>query len=324
MIVAVAARLVITETRGPRHPLDVRGLVLACGGCLALAWGLVRSADRGWGDPSSGSRSPPGRRLVIAFVAAEHHASFPLVPPSLFRVRSFSAVNGVSVCIYASLSGSVYLMSQFFQLAQHASPLVAALRFVPWPAPGLVIAPLAGAWAGKLGNRPFLVVGMMLHAIALVWFALVVDAYTEYLALCGPLVLSGSASPASSRPCRMRSSPRCRPSAWASPPASTAAFASSAASLGVGARGRPSSPTTAATTPPRPSPRDSSTPSGPAPLLSGLGVIAALLAAPRAARAHTPAAECSRVGSVGGHSLDAGPALPASLLQDRQKSLGDR
>jgi MFS family permease len=82
-------------------------------------------------------------------------------------------------------------MSQFFQIAQHVSPLIAALRFVPWPAPALVVAPLVGSWSAKRGNRPFLVAGMALHAIAMVWFALAAHASTTYLSLCGPLVLSG-------------------------------------------------------------------------------------------------------------------------------------
>ena len=128
---------------------------------------------------------------MIVFVAAENHASFPLVPTNLFRARSFSAANGVSICIYASLSGGVYLMSQFFQIAQHISPIAAALRFVPWPAPALVVAPLVGSWAAKLGNRFFLIVGMTLHTIGMVWFALVIHASTPYIALCAPLVLSG-------------------------------------------------------------------------------------------------------------------------------------
>jgi EmrB/QacA subfamily drug resistance transporter len=191
LLVAVAARIVITETRGPRHPLDVRGVVLVAAGCLGLAWGLVRSADSGWGDPSVWIPMATGAALIVVFIAAERGTAFPLVPTTLFKVRSFSAANGVTVCIYASLSGSVYLMSQFFQIAQHTSPLVAALRFVPWPAPGLVIAPLVGSWSAKRGNRPFLVAGMALHAIAMVWFAVAAHASASYLSLCGPLVLSG-------------------------------------------------------------------------------------------------------------------------------------
>lgn len=191
LIVAIAMWLVVTETQGPRHPLDVRGLVLASTGCLGLAWGLVRSADKGWDDPAVWLPLAIGVVLLAGFVVAEHLASFPLMPTSLFKARGFSAANGVSIGIYGSLSGGVYLMSQFFQIAQHASPLMAALRFVPWPAPALVVAPLVGSWAATLGNRFFLVIGMAMNTIGLVWFALVAHASTPYLELVWPLILSG-------------------------------------------------------------------------------------------------------------------------------------
>ena len=191
VIVAIVTRLVVTETHGPRHPLDIRGLVLVSTGCLGLAWGLVRSADEGWGNPSVWLPLAGGIVLLVGFVVAEHFASRPLMPTSLFKARSFSAANGVSIGVYGSLSGSVFLMSQFFQIVQHTSPLTAALRFVPWPAPALVIAPLVGSWAARLGNRFFLVIGMAMNTLGLVWFALVVHASTPYLDLAWPLILSG-------------------------------------------------------------------------------------------------------------------------------------
>jgi MFS family permease len=191
IVVAVSAVLWVAETYGPRHPLDVRGLVLVSLGCLGLAVGLVRSADHGWGDPGVWAPLVGGAAVLAVFLAAEDRASYPLVPPSLWRSRAFSAANVVSLSIYASLAGSVYLMSQFFQIAQHTSPIVAALRFVPWPAPALVVAPLVGSWSSRLGNRLFLVLGMALHTIGLLWFALVAHADTDYAVLCGPLVLSG-------------------------------------------------------------------------------------------------------------------------------------
>lgn len=191
LAVALAARLLVAETRGPRQPLDVRGLVLASAGCLGLAEGLVRSADTGWGDPGVWVPLVLGGVLTAAFVGVEHTARHPMMPTGLFRVRGFGAANGVSICIYASLSGGVFLMSQFFQLAQHAGPVAAALRFVPWPLPSLVLAPLVGSLASRVGNRPFLVAGMLLQAAGSAWFALVVAPSTPYLALCAPLVLSG-------------------------------------------------------------------------------------------------------------------------------------
>lgn len=191
LLVAVAARVVVTETFGPRHPLDVAGLVLASAGCLGLSWGLVQSTSHGWGDTGVWLPLLAGVLVLGGFVAREHAARFPMMPTGLFAIRSFSAANGVSFCIYASLAGGVYLMSQFFQIAQHTSPMVAALRFVPWPLPSLLVAPLVGSLATRFGNRPFLVSGMTLQTVGMVWFALVVHASTPYPVLCAPLVLSG-------------------------------------------------------------------------------------------------------------------------------------
>lgn len=191
LVLAVAAGLAITETFGPRHPLDVAGLVLASTGCLGLSWGLVQSTSHGWGDAAVWMPLLAGVLVLGGFVAREHAARFPMMPTGLFAIRSFSAANGVSFCIYASLAGGVYLMSQFFQIAQHTSPIVAALRFVPWPLPSLLVAPLVGSLATRLGNRPFLVAGMALQTIGMVWFALVVHVSTPYPVLCAPLVLSG-------------------------------------------------------------------------------------------------------------------------------------
>lgn len=190
LTVAMLAGLVVTETYGPRHPLDARGLVLVSAGCLGLAWGLVRSTH-GWADASVWLPLVAGAFLLCAFILAEHRARFPMMPTGLFAIRSFSAANGVSFAIYASLAGGVFLMSQFFQIAQHAGPFAAALRFVPWPLPSLLIAPLVGALATRRGNRPFLVAGMVLQTLGMAWFALVVHASTAYLVLCAPLVLSG-------------------------------------------------------------------------------------------------------------------------------------
>ena len=151
----------------------------------------MRSASHAWGDASVWLPLLLGGLVLGAFVATEHAVRFPMMPTSLFAIRSFSAANGVSFCIYASLAGGVFMMSQFFQIAQHASPMGAALRFVPWPLPSLLVAPLVGSLATRVGNRPFLVAGMALQTIGMVWFALVVHASTPYLTLCLPLVLSG-------------------------------------------------------------------------------------------------------------------------------------
>jgi EmrB/QacA subfamily drug resistance transporter len=186
-----AARTFITETYGPRQPLDVPGLALASAGFFGLSWGLVQSTNHPWSAAAVVVPILLGLALMSAFLRWEHRTANPMVPLAIFRIRRFSAANGVSFCIFASLAGSVFLMSQYFQFAQHHSPVEAALRFMPWPLPTVFGAPIAGSLAARYGNRPFMIAGMSLQAGAMAWFALVASVHSPYAHLWPPLVLSG-------------------------------------------------------------------------------------------------------------------------------------
>lgn len=191
VLVSAGLGWAVAESRGPRQSLDVRGLALAATGLLGIAWGLVNSADASWASTSVWLPLAAGVVLLAGFVAVEHTATHPLMPTSLFRSRDFTAANGVCLAIYGSVAGGVYLMSQFFQTVQHTSPVVAALRFAPWPAPAMLLAPLAGAYAARVGTRALFAAGMACHTAALAWFAASVHADTAYGHLVGPLLLSG-------------------------------------------------------------------------------------------------------------------------------------
>lgn len=183
----------VTETHGARKPLDILGLVLASCGFLAISWGLVQASAHPVGSASVLGPVSGGLALVGCFLYREHTTPHPMLPLAIFRNSRFNIANAVSFCIYGSLCGAVFLTSQYFQIAQHQSPIAAALRFVPWPLPTIVVAPLAGSLAAKYGNRRLMAAGMAIQTLALAWFAAVVHTDTPYVELSPPLVLSGIA-----------------------------------------------------------------------------------------------------------------------------------
>jgi EmrB/QacA subfamily drug resistance transporter len=183
----------VTETFGARQRLDVLGLLLASLGFLGISWGLVQASTHPVGSPAVVAPLAVGIVLVACFLSWERRTRHPMLPLSLFRNARFNVANTVGFCIYGSLCGAVFLTSQYFQIAQHHSPLAAALRFIPWPMPTIVVAPLAGSLAAKHGNGRFMAAGMAIQAVALAWFAAVAHAQTPYSVLCPPLVLSGIA-----------------------------------------------------------------------------------------------------------------------------------
>ncbi len=189
-LVPSAARR-LSESFGPRPQLDVIGLALAAAGALGVTWGLVRANAAGWGSNEVVGSLLAGATLIGAFLAWERRASSPMLPLVLFRERAFASANAVSLCMFASLFGAVFLMAQFLQSALGDSPLGAGLRLLPWTGAPMVIAPLAGALSERYGNRPFMVLGLTLQAIGLGWVALIAAPGMGYAELGVALSIAG-------------------------------------------------------------------------------------------------------------------------------------
>jgi MFS family permease len=109
-----------------------------------------------------------------------------------FRVRAFSAANAAGFFMAASLIGAVFLMAQFLQVVSGDSPLKTGLQLLPWTATPMVIAPLAGMLADRIGERWILAAGLTLQAIGLGSVALIAGPATPYLALAPGLLVAGA------------------------------------------------------------------------------------------------------------------------------------
>src|SRR5262249_18295709 len=163
----------------------------AAGGSVALAWGLVRTADVGWGSPQVIGALIAAAALIAGFIAWERRASEPMLPLRLLRVRSFGAANATGFLMFASITAAAFLMSQYFQLGLGHSPLSTGLRFLPWTLTPLLVAPAAGSLADRVGARPLMVAGLAMQGAGLLWIALTATATVGYGQLVGPLVLAG-------------------------------------------------------------------------------------------------------------------------------------
>jgi MFS family permease len=151
----------------------------------------VRANTLGWTSPQVLGALVAGAALVAVFVAWERRARYPMVSPSLFRIPSFTAANGVSFFMWAGLFGALFLMSQLLQIGLGYSPFQAGLRLLPWSFPPMVVAPVAGALADRFGNRPFMVLGLALQAAGLAWVATIASPGMGYLQLGIALTIAG-------------------------------------------------------------------------------------------------------------------------------------
>ncbi len=180
------------EGFGGDRTIDLPGLALVSGAALGLVWGLVRGNSAGWDSPEVLGALIAGAVLAAGFLAWQLRARAPMIPPALFRSRAFSAGNVATFFIFGSLFADVFFYSQLLQTGLGHDPLAAGLRLMPWTATFITIAPLAGNLADRIGSRPLLVTGLLLHAAGMIWLALIAEPGMAYTSLLGPFLLGGA------------------------------------------------------------------------------------------------------------------------------------
>jgi predicted MFS family arabinose efflux permease len=120
----------------------------------------------------------------LAFVMTERKARNPIVPLALFRSRSFTMANVLTLLLYAAMSALTYLLP--FELIHklHYTPARAGAAFLPLVASLAILSRFTGALADRIGARPLLIAGPLITAAGL--FAL---SRTETMFLPGILTV---------------------------------------------------------------------------------------------------------------------------------------
>jgi EmrB/QacA subfamily drug resistance transporter len=192
LVTVVLSRTKIAESRGPRAALDRVGLLLASTSALCAVWGLSRANFAGWTSPEVLGALAAGLVFGIAFVGWESRTPQPMIPMRMFASRAFSAANAACFLFTGALYGALFFNAQFLQTAQGYSPLAAGLRLLPWTATLFIFAPLAGRLVNRMGERPLIVIGLVMQAIGMAWLARTATPDLGFVEFAAPLVLAGA------------------------------------------------------------------------------------------------------------------------------------
>lgn len=190
-VIALLSAIVLRESRGPRPRLDIRGLLLVAAALFALTWAPVRAPETGWRGPEVVGAFVAGALLFAGFLAWEQRAPYPMLPLAYFRNRGFATANAVIFLQFVSLIGSLFMITQFFQIGLGYDPFEAGLRLLVWMAMPMLVAPIGGLLASRVGNRPVMLAGMLLQGTGLGWLTAVAAPDVAYGTLVGPLVVAG-------------------------------------------------------------------------------------------------------------------------------------
>ena len=192
IVVAILAMVRLRESYGTNQRFDIPGVILATGGLFGIVYGVVRANTLGWGSGTILGSLLGGALLLVVFALWERSSPAPMLPLRFFRSRAFAATNAVSFAMYFGMFGSIFLLAQFFQTAQHYTALEAGIRTLPWTGMPMLVAPVAGIFSDRIGSRPLMVAGLALQAFALTWISLITAPATPYIAFVGPFILAGT------------------------------------------------------------------------------------------------------------------------------------
>ncbi len=159
----------VPESRDPdaKPGLDWLGAILVLSGLAGVAYGLIASPISGWRDPTVLVSLIGGLVLLVAFVYVERRARAPMLPLSLFASRTFSAVNLLTLLLYAALSGMFFFLP-FALIQVHGYPAtLAGAAFLPFTIIMAGLSRSAGGLLDRFGPRLPLVVGPAIAAVGI-------------------------------------------------------------------------------------------------------------------------------------------------------------
>ena len=191
LLTALGTLVLIRESHGPRPRLDLPGIGLAGAAMFGLTWAPVRAPEIGWGTAEVIGSLAGGAAMLLGFILWELRAAHPMIPMGYFRSRDFSAANAAGFFLSVSLIGSLFFITQYFQLGLGYSPMQAGARILVWMAMPMIVAPLAGALADRFGNKPFIIAGLALQGAGALWLASAAEPHASYSTLVLPLIVSG-------------------------------------------------------------------------------------------------------------------------------------
>ncbi|TDE27612.1 DHA2 family efflux MFS transporter permease subunit [Nonomuraea mesophila] len=143
---------------------DVLGSVLAALALAGITYGLIQQ----------GAPAPllAGLLLGAAFVAVQVRRSpDSLVPVDIFRDRVFTAVNVVTLIMYAAMGVVFFLLVVQLQVVSGFSPIAAGLAMLPTTILMMVLSGRAGELAKRIGPRWPMTGGILLAGAGFLWMS---------------------------------------------------------------------------------------------------------------------------------------------------------
>lgn len=139
------------------------GSILLGAALFGILYGLITGSAGGWSALTVIS-AIAGLALLAGFGWRQASADEPLLPRSLLANHGFTSGMIIGLCVFASFSGLMYVISLFFQLGLGYTPTRTSLNLIPLTAGIIIGSGIANALIVRLGRR-LVLIGMLVTVL---------------------------------------------------------------------------------------------------------------------------------------------------------------
>jgi len=193
--IALAHRYVPEVRASRRSRLDLTGALLATSGLSAVVYGLIEGQHYAWGRVARAITIPEiiaaGVALLAGFALWERRHAQPLVPPSLFRGRTFTIMVVLNLVVQFALQTMLLVSSINYQSVLGMTAVQAGLTGLPLTLALTTVSPFAGRLTDRFGGKYVLMAGLVVYAAGIIGVAAAASARATSFTFIPVLLVAG-------------------------------------------------------------------------------------------------------------------------------------
>ena len=175
-----------------RRRFDALGAIAGTSGLVVLVDAVSQAPQYGWGATRTVALLAASAALLAAFLSIESRVEAPLLPLSIFRLRTLDGANTASLLLGASFYSFIFVGTLYLQQVLHFSALQTGVAWLAASVTSVALAGLSQMLVTRGGAKIVMAIGMTLIGAGIVW-ATQVPVHGHFLAnLAGPFVVAGA------------------------------------------------------------------------------------------------------------------------------------
>jgi EmrB/QacA subfamily drug resistance transporter len=175
-----------------RRRFDALGAIAGTGALLLLVDAIAQAPQYGWGATRTVALLAASAALLAAFLVIERRVQEPVLPLSIFRLRTLAGANAAGLLLGGSFFAFIFVGTLYMQQVLHYSALQTGLAWLAASLSSIALAGVSQALVTRGGAKVVMAIGMTLIGAGVLW-ATQVPVHGHFLAnLAGPFVVAGA------------------------------------------------------------------------------------------------------------------------------------